>query len=120
MEEIYDVIIAGCGPTGATFANYFGKHNLKVLLFDAAPDIIDYPRAVHIDEDVIRIFQELGLYESMKKDAIKPFENYALVSKKNKVLFQFQPDSSVSEDIPDCNWILQPEIEKDGFAQNNS
>ncbi|TGD59228.1 FAD-dependent monooxygenase [Flavobacterium humi] len=119
MEDIYDVIIAGCGPTGATFANYFGKHNLKVLLFDTAPDIIDYPRAVHIDEDVIRIFQELGLYEDMKKDAIKPFENYALVSKKDKVLFQFQPDSSVSEDIPDCNWILQPEIEKhlrNGFS----
>lgn len=120
MEEIYDVIIAGCGPTGATFANYLGKYNLKVLLFDIESEIIDYPRAVHIDEDVIRIFQELDLYEQMKEDAIKPFRNYALVSKKDKPLFQFQPDSSVSESIPDCNWILQPEIEKhlrNGFTK---
>ncbi|MCL9806202.1 FAD-dependent monooxygenase [Flavobacterium amniphilum] len=120
MEEIYDVIIAGCGPTGATFANYLGKYNLKVLVFDIEPDIVEYPRAVHIDEDVIRIFQELGLYGSMLEDAIKPFENYALVSKRDKTLFQFQPDSSVSENIPDCNWILQPGIEKhlrNGFAK---
>lgn len=120
MEKEYDVIIAGCGPTGATFANYFGKQNLKVLLFDKESDIIEYPRAVHIDEDVIRIFQELGLYEEMKKDAIKPFVNYSLVSKKDKLLFQFQPNSSISEDIPDCSWILQPEIEKhlrNGFLQ---
>ena len=41
MEEIYDVIIAGCGPTGATFANYLGKYNLKVLLFDIESEIID-------------------------------------------------------------------------------
>jgi 3-(3-hydroxy-phenyl)propionate hydroxylase len=120
MEEEYDVIIAGCGPTGATFANYFGKQNLKVLLFDRGSDVIEYPRAVHIDEDVIRIFQELGLYEEMKKDAIKPFVNYSLVSKKDKLLFQFQPNSSISEDIPDCSWILQPEIERhlrNGFLQ---
>lgn len=112
MEKIYDVIIAGCGPTGAGLANYLGKHNLNVLIFDKESDIIDYPRAVHIDEDVIRIFQELGLYEKMKKNAIKPFVNYSLVSKKDKLLFQFQPKSSISENIPDCNWILQPEIEK--------
>lgn len=120
MDNTFDVIIAGCGPTGATFANYFGKLNLKVLLFDKESDIIDYPRAVHIDEDVIRIFQELGLYEKMKEDAIKPFKNYSLVSKKNKILFQFQPNSSISEGISDCNWILQPEIEKhlrNGFSQ---
>lgn len=120
MEKIYDVIIAGCGPTGAGLANYLGKHNLNVLIFDKESDIIDYPRAVHIDEDVIRIFQELGLYEKMKKNAIKPFVNYSLVSKKDKLLFQFQPKSSISENIPDCNWILQPEIEKhlrDGLLQ---
>lgn len=120
MEEIYDVIIAGCGPTGATFANYFGKQNLKVLIFDKEENVIDYPRAVHIDEDVIRIFQELGLYEAMKENSIKPFENYSLVTKKDKLLFQFQPNSSISENIADCNWILQPEIEvhlRNGFAQ---
>lgn len=109
---IYDVIIAGCGPTGATFANYLGKFGLNVFVFDQEKEIIDYPRAVHIDEDVIRVFQELGLYDSMKQDAVKSFETYALVSKKDKKLFQFQPNSSITEEIPDCNWILQPEIEK--------
>ncbi|MDI9308870.1 MAG: FAD-dependent monooxygenase [Limnohabitans sp.] len=116
----YDVVIAGCGPTGATFANYFGKLGLKTLIFDIESNIIEFPRAVHIDEDTIRIFQELGLYEAMKQTAIKPFSNYSLVTKEDKTLFQFQPNSSVSESIPDCNWILQPELEKyirEGFQQ---
>ncbi|WP_435261258.1 FAD-dependent monooxygenase [Tenacibaculum sp. nBUS_03] len=116
----FDVIIAGCGPTGATFANYLGKSNLKILIFDKESEIIDFPRAVHIDEDVIRIFQELELYEDMMENSIKSFENYKLVTKQDKTLFEFQPNSSVSEDIPSCNWILQPEIEKHlrkGFSQ---
>ncbi|WP_440881683.1 bifunctional 3-(3-hydroxy-phenyl)propionate/3-hydroxycinnamic acid hydroxylase [Tenacibaculum sp. C7A-26P2] len=116
----FDIVIAGCGPTGATFANYFGNFGLKVLVFDKEKDIIDYPRAVHIDEDVIRVFQELGLYEEMKKDAIKPFQNYVLADEQGKTLFKFSPNSSISHEIPSCNWILQPEIEKylrKGFAK---
>lgn len=116
----YEIIIVGCGPTGATFANYFGQQNIKTLIIDKETEIIDYPRAVHIDEDVVRIFQELKLYDQMKNDGIKPFKNYALVNKNNKTLFKFSPNSSISEEIPSCNWILQPEIEKhlrQGFSK---
>lgn len=112
ITQNFDVIIVGCGPTGATFANYLGKLGLNTLIFDKESQIIDYPRAVHIDEDVVRVFQELELYENMKHTAIKPFSNYCLVSKNDKTLFKFHPKSSVSESIADCNWILQPELEK--------
>ena len=118
--ELFDIIIVGCGPTGATLANYSGKHGLKVLVIDSEDEIINYPRAVHIDEEVIRIFQELNIYDEIKTTAVKKFEYYQLVNKEGKELFEFKPNCSISDQIPSCNWILQPQIERhlrDGFLQ---
>ena len=118
--DSFDVIIAGCGPTGAALANYLGKNGLTVLIIDREDAIVDYPRAVHIDEEVIRIFQELQVYEQMKTTAIKEFEYYQLVNPRDKVLFEFKPNCSISQEIPSCNWILQPEIERylrEGFSR---
>src|SRR3954454_4539023 len=106
--ESFDIIIVGCGPSGATAANYFGKKGLKTLIIDCESEIIDFPRAVHIDEEVIRIFQELDIYDQIKVTALKEFEYYQLVNKNDKVLFEFKPNCSISENIPSCNWILQP------------
>ena len=118
--EFFDIIITGCGPTGATFANYLGKYGLKILIIDSEKEIVNYPRAVHIDEEVVRIFQELDIFNQIKTTAIKEFEYYQLVNKKDKVLFEFKPNCSISDEIPSCNWVLQPEIEKylrNGFSQ---
>lgn len=121
--EFFNIIIVGCGPTGATLANYLGKHGLKVLIIDSEDEIINYPRAVHIDEEVVRIFQELNIYDDIKTTAVKKFEYYQLVTKKGKELFEFKPNCSISDQIPSCNWILQPQIEshlRNGFLQYDS
>ena len=57
----YDVVIAGYGPTGAIAANLLGAAGLRVLLVDPSPEIYDIPRAVHIDGEVMRILQSLGM-----------------------------------------------------------
>ena len=57
----YDLIIAGYGPTGAVAANLLGAQGFSVLALDPRPEIFDIPRAVHIDGEIMRIFQVLGL-----------------------------------------------------------
>jgi 3-(3-hydroxy-phenyl)propionate hydroxylase len=65
----YDVVIAGYGPTGAIAANLLGAAGLRVLLVDPSPEIYDIPRAVHIDGEVMRILQSLGMSSAVDEVA---------------------------------------------------
>ena len=65
----YDLIIAGYGPTGAVAANLLGAQGFSVLALDLSPEIYNIPRAVHIDGEVMRIFQVLGLASEIDEGA---------------------------------------------------
>jgi 3-(3-hydroxy-phenyl)propionate hydroxylase len=62
---IYDVAIVGCGPVGALAANLLGRAGLSVLVLEqeAAPHPL--PRAVHLDHEMMRLFQNAGLIERL-------------------------------------------------------
>jgi 3-(3-hydroxy-phenyl)propionate hydroxylase len=61
----YDVAIVGCGPVGALAANLLGRAGLSVLVLEqeAAPHPL--PRAVHLDHEMMRLFQNAGLIERL-------------------------------------------------------
>lgn len=62
-----DVIIVGYGPVGATLANLLGLRGIKTLVLEREPSAYHLPRAVHFDDEVMRIFETAGL-----SDAIPP------------------------------------------------
>lgn len=53
----FNVVICGLGPTGATLANLLAKCGLKVLALEREKDIYPLPRAVHCDDEVMRVLQ---------------------------------------------------------------
>lgn len=59
------MIIVGLGPTGATLAGLLGQAGLQVAVFDRLPDLYPLPRAIGLDQEAMRIVQELGLAERM-------------------------------------------------------
>lgn len=59
--ESTDVLVVGYGPTGATAALLLARDGLKVTLVDKAPDIIDWPRAIGIDHEAMRVLQFCGV-----------------------------------------------------------
>jgi 3-(3-hydroxy-phenyl)propionate hydroxylase len=63
--EMWDVAIVGCGPVGATAANLLGQAGHKVLIVDQYRDVFTLPRAVHLDHEMMRIFQSLQLIDSI-------------------------------------------------------
>jgi len=66
-----DVLIAGAGPVGATIANLLGTYGISTLAIDRSPHVLDYPRAVGLDDEALRTFQAAGLAEDMLRDMIQ-------------------------------------------------
>ena len=62
-----DVIIVGCGPTGATLGNLLAVCGITVIILDREDDIYPLPRAVHFDDEVMRVFQTIGISEKLNK-----------------------------------------------------
>jgi 3-(3-hydroxy-phenyl)propionate hydroxylase len=56
-----DVAVIGFGPVGATLALLLAGQGLTVRVLDREPAAYHLPRAVHFDDEVMRIFQAAGV-----------------------------------------------------------
>ena len=62
---MHDVVICGLGPVGQLLALLLGDHGVRTLAFDRADDVHPLPRAAVVDDEVLRIFQAVGLDEAV-------------------------------------------------------
>ena len=60
-----DVAVIGCGPVGAMLANLLGMQGVRTLVLEREASIYHLPRACHFDDEVMRLFQTVGLAERM-------------------------------------------------------
>ena len=60
-----DVCIIGLGPVGAALANLLGLAGRSVLVLEREVAAYHLPRAVHFDEEVMRLFETIGLAEAI-------------------------------------------------------
>ena len=65
---MFDVAIIGCGPVGAFAANLLGKSGLDVLVIEQDARAYPLPRAVHIDHEMMRLFQSAGVIDRVARD----------------------------------------------------
>src|SRR6201993_372006 len=68
--DTYDVAVIGYGPTGATAANLLGQLGLKVLVVERDPDVYGRARAISTDEEVMRVWQSVGLADRLQQDML--------------------------------------------------
>ncbi len=61
QEARCDVAIIGLGPTGAVLANLLGRTGCSVVGLEREPDLYYAPRAVHFDDETMRVFQAANL-----------------------------------------------------------
>lgn len=69
-SDSYDVAVIGYGPTGATAANLLGQAGLKVVVIERDPDVYGRARAISTDEEVMRIWQSVGLADRLQQDML--------------------------------------------------
>ena len=63
---LHDVAIIGCGPAGATLANLLAQRGLSVLVLEREAEIYSLPRAIHFDGECMRVFQAIGVAETLR------------------------------------------------------
>lgn len=72
-DTTVDVAVIGYGPVGATLANLLGQTGLRAMVLERESSAYHLPRAVSFDDEVMRVFQAIGL-----ADRILP-ETHAVV-----------------------------------------
>lgn len=68
----YDVAVIGFGPSGAVAAALLGQAGLRTLVVDRAHDVYPKPRAIALDHEIMRVFQNLGLGDAVAEHC-EPF-----------------------------------------------
>ncbi|KJK61003.1 mhpA [Aspergillus parasiticus SU-1] len=77
--EQTDVLICGCGPTGAMLSGYLGKMGIRNIVLEKEACITTDPRGIALDDDGIRALQGLGLYEHVFSDIGSPIPRIRFV-----------------------------------------
>src|SRR5262245_41369318 len=65
VETLFDIVIVGYGPIGQTLAILLGKMGYSVAVYERYPDLYPLPRAVHLDDEILRILQSIGIMDDL-------------------------------------------------------
>ena len=111
MKE-FDVTIVGLGPAGGTLANLLAMHDFSILILDREKSFYPLPRAVHFDDEIMRVFQTIGITKEFLKHTIIN-KGTKFVNSKDKVILDWPRPKKIT----DNGWypsyrFHQPDLEK--------
>ncbi len=69
---LFDVAIVGFGPSGAVAAGLLGAQGIRTYVCDKSREVYDKPRAIAMDHEIIRLFQQMGVARKIKP-FVEPF-----------------------------------------------
>ncbi|OYC98453.1 bifunctional 3-(3-hydroxy-phenyl)propionate/3-hydroxycinnamic acid hydroxylase MhpA [Microbacterium sp. Yaish 1] len=110
MSESTDVLVIGAGPVGLTIANLLGQHGVNVLVVDRNDELIDYPRAVGIDDEALRTMQTLGLVDQVLPHTI-PDQKIYMINGARTILSEVNPTTR-EFGWPRRNGFVQPLVDR--------
>ena len=85
-----DVAIVGAGPVGLMIANYLGQCGVNVTVVEKLERLIDYPRAIGLDDESLRTFQAVGLADNVLPHTT-PWHAMRFLTPKGRCFADIQP-----------------------------
>lgn len=107
-----DVAVIGLGPVGALLTNLLAHEGLSVASLDREPDVMQMPRGVGIDGEMMRAMQTIGLAEKLEP-RLKVFRGAQYLDAHGTVVSTRPPAQLKGEQgWPDRYNVHQPEFEE--------
>lgn len=104
-----DVLVVGYGPVGMTCGALLAHYGLDVVAIERHTSFYGLPRAGHLDSEAMRIFQRLGIAESIELVA-QPVRGMQIVTPEWEVLGNVEIGQSGSSWKSD-QLAYQPDLE---------
>ncbi|MET7423204.1 bifunctional 3-(3-hydroxy-phenyl)propionate/3-hydroxycinnamic acid hydroxylase [Dactylosporangium sp. NPDC005555] len=106
------VVIVGAGPVGAASAILLAQRGVPCVLLDRYGSPYPLPRAVHVDDEVMRILQELGVAAAFA-EVSRPGLGLRLLDGRHRVMAEFRRDPAPGpHGWPQANMFDQPDLER--------
>lgn len=106
-----DVLIVGGGPVGVALAGLLSDAGHSVIVCEQSEEIYPLPRAAHLDHEVMRILQSLGVIDRILPHT-RASHAYEFRTADGRVLMRFENNEGPAPGgWPASNMIHQPSIE---------
>ena len=106
------VIAVGAGPAGCTAALLLADFGIPVTLLERHAQPHPLPRAVHLDDEVARTLDRIGVSEGFLARS-RPGSGLRLLDASHRVMAEFSRDHQASQHgFPQANMFHQPDLEE--------
>ena len=106
------VIVVGAGPVGCTTALLLADFGIPVTLLERHAQPHPLPRAVHLDDEVARILDRIGVSEGFLARS-RPGSGLRLLDARHRVMAEFRRDHEPGlHGFPQANMFHQPDLEE--------
>jgi 3-(3-hydroxy-phenyl)propionate hydroxylase len=88
MRPDCDVLVVGLGPVGDVLAGLCALEGLRVIAIERDTEPYPLPRAAVFDDEIMRIFQRMGVAERLEQICVTP-ERYEFIAANGDILLDF-------------------------------
>jgi 3-(3-hydroxy-phenyl)propionate hydroxylase len=103
------VVVVGAGPVGVTAALLLARRGIDVLVLDRHRSAHSEPRAVHLDDESLRVLQAAGVAEAFAAMS-RPMAGLRLLDDGSRTLAEF-PRGTGEHGWPQASMFHQPDLE---------
>ena len=105
-----DVVVCGAGPVGLTAATLLASRGLTVVVFEQHDSTSDEPKAISLDDEALRVFQQAGIVSAVLP-VVVPGTGTRYYDHNGQSLFHARGSTPYRLGYPFKNPFAQPDLE---------